>query len=104
MISYHERGDEVVGPNFGGATVFTNVRKGYLGECPNVGAFLKNLKFTLELENELMGAILFDGIEPATAAETWLKANAAAVEPWLAGVTTFKGEPAAAALKAELGS
>jgi glycine betaine/proline transport system substrate-binding protein len=103
-ISYLEGGDEVFGPNFGGATVFTNVRKGYLGECPNVGAFLKNLKFTLELENELMGAILFDGIEPAAAAETWLKANAAAVEPWLAGVTTFKGEPAAAALKAELGS
>jgi glycine betaine/proline transport system substrate-binding protein len=103
-LSYLEGGDEVFGPNYGGATVFTNVRGGYLNECPNVGTFLKNLGFTLALENELMGAILFDGAEPSAAAETWIKANMAAVEPWLAGVTTFDGKPAAEALRSELGS
>lgn len=103
-MRYLEGGDEVFGPNYGGASVFTNVRAGYLEECPNVGAFLKNLKFTLPMENELMGAILFEGVDPADAAETWMKANLEAVEPWLQGVTTFGGEPAIEALKADLGS
>ena len=36
---------------FGAATVHTNVRAGYLAECPNVGKFISNLKFTLTMEN-----------------------------------------------------
>ncbi|MGN6466217.1 MAG: glycine betaine ABC transporter substrate-binding protein, partial [Rhizobiaceae bacterium] len=32
---------------FGAATVHTNVRAGYLNECPNVGKFIKQLKFDL---------------------------------------------------------
>ena len=36
-MKYLAGGDDVFGPNFGGATVFTNVRAGYLTECPNVG-------------------------------------------------------------------
>lgn len=103
-IRYLEGGDEVFGPNYGGATVFTNVRAGYLDECPNVGALIRNLRFTLKMENELMGAILFDGNDPADAAETWLKANLAQVEPWLQGVTNVEGEPAVEALRADLGS
>lgn len=104
QMSYLSGGDEVFGPNYGGATVYTNVRAGYLQECPNVGTFLKNLKFTLAMENELMGAILFDGVEPSQAAETWLKANLEQVKPWLEGVTTFDGRPAMEALEADLGS
>ena len=37
---YLTGGDDWFGPDFGGATVATNVRKGYLEECPNVGQFL----------------------------------------------------------------
>jgi len=103
-MKYLEGGDEVFGANYGGATVYTNVRAGYREECPNVGKLISNLKFTLPMENELMGAILFDGIDPAQAAETWLKANLAAIEPWLQGVTTVDGKPAVEALQAELGS
>ena len=67
-LAYLSGGDEVFGPNYGGATVYTNVRAGYLEECPNVGQLLKNLKFTLAMENEIMGAILNDGEEPEAAA------------------------------------
>ncbi len=88
---------------FGAATVHTNVRAGYLGECANVGAFLKNLVFSLKMENEIMGAILNDGAEPKAAATAWLKANPDAIEPWLRGVTTFDGGDAAAAVKTALG-
>ncbi len=87
---------------FGAATVHTNVRKGFLAECPNVGTFIKNLSFDLSMENTMMDAILKGG-DPNTVATEWLKANPDIVTPWLAGVTTFDGGDAAAAVKAALG-
>nr|WP_244656269.1 MULTISPECIES: choline ABC transporter substrate-binding protein [unclassified Rhizobium] len=90
-LTYLTGGDDVFGPNLGGATIYTNVRAGYLQECPNVGTFLKNLSFTLPMENEIMGKILNDGAEGEAAATAWLKANPSAIEPWLAGVKTRDG-------------
>ncbi|MGV1752164.1 choline ABC transporter substrate-binding protein [Agrobacterium sp. CG674] len=90
-LTYLTGGDDVFGPNLGGATIYTNVRAGYLQECPNVGTFLKNLAFTLPMENEIMGKILNDGAEGEAAATEWLKANPSAIEPWLAGVKTKDG-------------
>ncbi|PLX38695.1 MAG: glycine/betaine ABC transporter substrate-binding protein [Hyphomicrobiales bacterium] len=102
-MAYLSGGDDVFGPNFGGATVYTNIRKGYTTECPNVGALLNNLVFSLAMENEIMGAILNDGAEPNVAATNWLKANPAVLDGWLAGVTTMDGGDAMAAVKAKLG-
>ena len=101
-MKYLSGGDEVFGPNFGGATVATNVRAGYATECANVGTLLKNMIFSLKMENEIMGAILNDGKQPEEAAKAWLKANPDAITPWLAGVTTLDGGDAAAAVKAAL--
>ncbi|AYM57976.1 choline ABC transporter substrate-binding protein [Agrobacterium fabrum] len=103
-LTYLTGGDEVFGPNFGGATIYTNVRKGYVEECPNVGAFLKNLQFSLPMENEIMGKILNDGLEGEAAATAWLKANPAAIEPWFANVKTKDGSAdALPAVKKALG-
>jgi glycine betaine/proline transport system substrate-binding protein len=88
---------------FGAATVHTNVRKGYMTECPNVGKFIANLKFNLDMEGEMMDAILKGG-DANTVATDWLKKHPDAVTPWLAGVTTFDGGDAAAAVKTALGS
>ena len=104
QIAYLTGGDEVFGPNFGGATVFTNVRKGYAQECPNVGKLLQNLVFALPMESEVMGKILDDGMEPKEAATAWLKANPGVLDTWLAGVTTFDGGDGLAAVKGQLGS
>ncbi|GGH28564.1 glycine betaine/proline transport system substrate-binding protein [Cribrihabitans marinus] len=101
-MTYLTGGDEFFGPDLGGATVYTNTRAGYVDECPNVGALLNNLKFSLEMENEIMGAILDDGEDPADAATEWLKANPDAYMAWLDGVTTKDGGDAAAAVKAAL--
>ncbi|MDQ0561806.1 glycine betaine/proline transport system substrate-binding protein [Rhizobium mesoamericanum] len=90
-LTYLTGGDDIFGPDFGGAKVFTNVRAGYLTECPNVGALLKNMVFSLEMENQIMGKILNDSEEPEKAASEWLKANPSALEPWLAGVKTRDG-------------
>lgn len=97
-MTYLAGGDDVFGPDFGGARVDTNVRAGYAATCPNIGKFLQNLEFTLPMEGEVMGLILNDGDQPGDAALKWLKANPDAAKPWLAGVTTFDGGDAQAAL------
>ena len=102
-MKYLEGGDDVFGPNLGGATIYTNVRKGYTQECANVGKLLSNLVFSLEMENKLMGDVLTDKKKPAAAATAWLKANPSVLEGWLDGVTTFDGsKPAIDVLKADL--
>ncbi len=101
-ISYLSGGDDVFGPNYGGATIYTLVRKGYTTECPNVGKLLSNIVFSLPMENEIMGAILNDGKAPEAAAKQWLAAHPETWKPWLDGVTTFDGKPAEAAVSAAL--
>ncbi len=101
-LTYLTGGDDYFGPNLGGATIFTNTRKGYVAECPNQGKFLQNLVFSLPMENEIMGAILNDGTDPMEAAKAWLAANPDAITPWLDGVTTKDGGDAAAAVTAAL--
>jgi glycine betaine/proline transport system substrate-binding protein len=98
-LRYLSGGDAVFGPNFGGATIYTNTRAGYSTACPNLGRLLKNLKFTLAGESRMMDAILNLHQQPAAAATAWLKANPKTVGEWLEGVDTFDGKPALAALR-----
>ena len=102
-MSYLTGGDDFFGPNLGGATVHTNARAGYVSECANTGKLLSNLKFTLAMENEIMGAILNDGEDPEKAAKAWLNANQGILDGWLVGVTTMDGGDAMAAVKKALG-
>ncbi len=103
-IQYLTGGDALFGPNFGGASVFTTVRKGYVAECPNIGKLVSNLKFTMDMENNVMGDILNKGADPKTAALAWIKANPTALDAWLKDVTTFDGSgPALDAVKKGLG-
>jgi glycine betaine/proline transport system substrate-binding protein len=101
-MTYLTGGDDYFGPNFGGAVVDTNVRAGYVAECPNQGKLLQNLSFSLPMENEIMGKILNDGEDAADAAKAWLAANPAVWEPWLDGVTAKDGSDAKAAVTAAL--
>ncbi len=101
-MAYLEGADDYFGPDLGGATVYTNTRAGYTDACPNVGALLNNLSFTLEMENQLMGTIMDDGAAPDEAARDYLKANPELLDAWLEGVETADGEPALEVVKAEL--
>lgn len=103
-IEYLSGGDAYFGPNYGGAEIHTNIRSGYGVECPNVTKFVTNLRFTLEMENEMMGAILDDGKEPTAAAVEWLKAHPDVIGPWLEGVTTYQGGDAGEAVEKHIGS
>ncbi len=102
-IEYLAGGDDYFGPDFGGATVYTNVRAGYTEECPNVGALLDNLVFSLDMENAVMGSILDDGLAPEAAATAYLVEHPEVLEGWLEGVTTIDGGEGLPAVRAHLG-
>ena len=97
-LKYLNGGDEVFGPNFGSATIYTVTRRGYSRECPNVGRLLNNLKFSIRGETEMMAAILDRHEPPDVAAAEWLKANPTVANTWLNGVLTFEGRPALSVL------
>jgi glycine betaine/proline transport system substrate-binding protein len=97
-LRYLSGGDSVFGPNYGGASVYTNTRAGYALQCPNIGRLLMNLRFTLTGENQMMASILDQHQPPEVAAAAWLKANPVAVRAWLDGVYTLDGRPALDAL------
>ncbi len=97
-LKYLSGGDDVFGPNFGGATIYTVTRRGYSQACPNVSRLLGNLKFNLRGESEMMAAILDRHEAPDIAAAEWLKANPTATKAWLQGVVTMDGKPAMVAL------
>ena len=100
-MRYLMGGDAIFGPNFGSATVSTNVRAGYLQQCPNVAKLLHNLSFAVADENALMQGVTDTG-DPAVAARNWLRAHPAKLHSWMAGVQTYDGKPGEPALLASL--
>jgi glycine betaine/proline transport system substrate-binding protein len=102
-LTYLEGGDDWFGPDLGGATVYTNVTAGFVEACPNVGRLLQNLEFSLEMENEIMGLILDEGMDPQEAATAWLTENPDVLDGWLEGVETLGGAPGLEAARAALG-
>lgn len=92
-LTYLSGGDAEFGPDFGGATVHTVARKDWVAGCPNAAKLFKQLTFSVDMENVLMGNILDDGMSAEDAAKGWISANPDAVKPWLEGVTTLDGQP-----------
>ncbi|WP_425292736.1 choline ABC transporter substrate-binding protein [Agrobacterium tumefaciens] len=102
-IKYLTGGDKFYGPNFGAATVDTQVRKGYGQQCPNVVALLQNLEFDVDFENKGMDLIMNGGLSPEDAALQAIKAEPQRLEKWLKDVSTADGQNGLSAVKAELG-
>lgn len=101
-LAYLDGGDDYFGPNQGGATVYTVVRKGYAQQCLNVARLLGNLKFSLDMENQLMDRVLNEKDNPRRAVRNWLKRNPERLDAWLKGVATRSGAPGNVAVKASL--
>ena len=102
-LEYLSGGDAYYGPNFGGATVSTQVRKGYVDECPEVGKLLTQLTFDVALESEGMGYILEDGMSAMDAARALIAAHPDVLNGWLDGVQALDGTSALDAVTADLG-
>lgn len=73
----------------GAAEVQTLVRKDLPARCPNLARLLRNLVFSVDMENELMERILVGGVSPAQAADDYLRSHPEQKQAWLAGVTAL---------------
>lgn len=102
-ITYLSGGDAYFGPNYGSTTVNTVTRTGYSEECPNIGRLLQQLRFSVDMENEIMAMILDEGRDGTEAAAAWLAQHPDVLDPWFQGVNTIGGEPGLPAVKAHLG-
>lgn len=101
-MEYLAGGDDTFGADYGGATIFTDVRTGYLGECPNVGALLRNLQFTPDMESRMMALILDGHRDGRAAAEQFLREHPQPLAGWLAGVVSISGERGLDAVRRDL--
>ncbi|MFL9874693.1 choline ABC transporter substrate-binding protein [Paraburkholderia megapolitana] len=100
-IDYLSGGDDVFGPNYGEAKVFTATPPDYAARCPNAAKLVSNLHFTTAIENHVMVPIM-NKTDANKAATDWLKANPQVLDQWLAGVTTLDGKDGLPAVKAYL--
>ncbi|WP_244851140.1 choline ABC transporter substrate-binding protein [Caballeronia sp. SL2Y3] len=101
-INYLSGGDDVFGPNYGEARVYTLTNPDFLTRCPNASQLVKNLRFTTDLENRLMQPVM-NKERPADAAKAYLKQNPQLLDSWLAGVKTVDGKDGLPAVKQYLG-
>ena len=101
-MNYLTGGDDVFGPNFGESRVYTLTAPDYLQRCPNAGKLITNLRFTTEMENQLMQAVM-NKTRPADAARAYLRSHPQALETWLSGVKTYDGAEGLPAVKKSLG-
>jgi glycine betaine/proline transport system substrate-binding protein len=101
-MRYLSGGDTVFGPNYGEAKVYTMTSPSYAARCPNASGMVSNLKFTTDMENQVMLSIMTNHEQPNVAAKQWLQQHPTVLTQWLAGVTTFDGHAGLPAVKSYL--
>ncbi len=101
-MNYLAGGDDVFGPNYGEARVYTLTATDFMSRCPNAGKLIGNLHFTTQLENQVMQGVM-NKEKPSEVAKAWLKKNPQVLDSWLAGVKTYDGKDGLPAVKAYLG-
>jgi glycine betaine/proline transport system substrate-binding protein len=95
--------NDTFGPNDGTATVWTNIRKGFAEEQPNVAKLLKNMKFPVPMMNQIMTTLSEDkSLTHRQAGLQWVKAHPDTYKGWLEGVTTADGKASLPAFQAYL--
>jgi glycine betaine/proline transport system substrate-binding protein len=96
---------ETFGENDGTATVYTNIRKGFDTERPNVARFLKNYIFPISMINEISLMLQNNKqLKHGDAGIAYLKDHPEVYRDWLNGVETADGKPALPVFEATLAS
>jgi glycine betaine/proline transport system substrate-binding protein len=94
---------ETFGENDGTATVYTNIRKGFDTEQPNVARFLKNYIFPISMINEISLMLQNNKqLKHGDAGIAYLKDHPEVYRDWLKGVQTVDGKPALPVFEAVL--
>ncbi|WP_414441319.1 choline ABC transporter substrate-binding protein [Burkholderia sp. 22PA0106] len=102
QMNYLSGGDASFGPNYGEARVYTLTSNGYAERCPNAGRLVSNLRFTTDMENQLMLAVV-NKTRPADSAKDYIRKHPQVLDGWLAGVKSYDGKDGLATVKAALG-
>lgn len=94
---------ETFGSNDGTATIYTNVRKGFVEAHPNIGKLLHNMVFPIDMMNGTLQMLNDDkSLNHEQAGLKWLKGHPEIYRSWLKDVTTIDGAPALAAFESFL--
>jgi len=92
-MKYLSGGEEYWGPNQGGATVYTLARTGYAWECPNVGQFLENYRYTVEEQSQMGHYIINEDMDYAEAGLRLIKEKPELLERWFGQGGTYQTGP-----------
>lgn len=92
-LEYLNGGEDYWGPNQGGATVYSMTRTGYAWQCPNVGQFLENYRFTVDEQSQLAGFVINDEMDYAEAGRALIKEKPELLERWFGAGGTFQTGP-----------
>lgn len=92
-LEYLNGGEDYWGPNQGGATVYTMTRTGYAWQCPNVGQFLENYRYTVDEQSQLAGFVINDEMDYAEAGRALIKEKPELLERWFGAGGTFQTGP-----------
>ncbi|UYZ84761.1 choline ABC transporter substrate-binding protein [Entomomonas sp. E2T0] len=91
-LKYLADGDEVFGPNYGSAKVFTIISPEFQKRCPAEANLISQIRFTVEMESELMTEILENKVPAKKAAKEYLKKHPEVLKQWLVGIKSTNGE------------
>nr|WP_300674682.1 ABC transporter substrate-binding protein [Desulfoluna sp.] len=96
---------ETFGENNGTAVVYTNTRKGFAQEYPNVNTLINNFKFPVSMMNQIMTILHNDeDLKPADAGIAWVKKHPEVYKNWFVGVKTADGHSGLEAFETYLAS
>lgn len=98
-MKYLEGGDEVFGVNYGSAKVFTLISSDFQKRCPAEAKLVSQIRFTVDMENELINEILVNKVPAKVAAKVYLQKHPEVLDKWLVGIKTVNGEEGATAVK-----
>ncbi|PMS29614.1 glycine betaine ABC transporter substrate-binding protein [Paraburkholderia rhynchosiae] len=101
-MQYLTGGDNVFGPDYGAAKVYTVLSTSFSGTCPNASKLLAQLRFTPDMESEIMAQIMAKK-DATDSAKAYLRSRHDFLSSWLSGVTTIDGKEALPAVKRSLG-
>ncbi|MFT3850161.1 MAG: choline ABC transporter substrate-binding protein [Propionivibrio sp.] len=103
QITYLTGGEEYFGADAGAATVSTVTRVGYQQQCPNVTRLLSQVKFSVELENEMIRLNVNQKLDYDSAAKKVLAGDPKLLANWLDGVKSHDGGDGLAVVRKSLG-
>ena len=91
-LKYLADGDEVFGPNYGSAKVFTIISPEFQKRCPAEANLISQIRFTVEMESELMTEILENKVPAKKTAKEYLNKHPEVLKQWLVGIKSTNGE------------